>query len=201
MIVRPVRLFLLVLALGALVGCSGPTLSSGDQGFVTGDGTVTVLDPADREPPLGEVAGETVDGEPVSLDDFAGDVVVLPVWGSWCGPCRAEAPGLALAARDLADDGVSFLGIGSRDRNKVDVRRFIERFDLPYDSIHDEDGEVLLAFRGTLPPMSIPSFVFVDADGRVAARILGEADLSTIYGVLSDLTGKDLKVPRGQGAA
>ena len=185
------------LLVGALLltACS-PSLTSGDQGFVTGDGTVTVVAEADRKPPAGEVAGETVDGEPVSLDDFDGKVVVMPVWGSWCGPCRKEAPGLALASRDLADKGVAFLGIGSRDRNKVDVRRFLERFDIPYDSIHDEDGETLLAFRGTLPPMSIPSFVFIDAEGRVAARILGEADLSTIYGVLEDLTGEKLTVPR-----
>lgn len=181
------------LLLGA---CSGPELSSGDQGFVTGDGAVSVLAEADREEPAGEVAGETVDGEPVSLADFEGKVVVVPVWGSWCAPCRAEAPGLAAAARDLEDDGVAFLGIGSRDRNKVDVRRFLERFDIPYDSIHDEDGRTMLAFRGTLPPMSIPSFVFVDDQGRVAARILGEADLPTLYGVLEELTGRDLQVPR-----
>jgi thiol-disulfide isomerase/thioredoxin len=179
-----------------LGACSGPELSSGDQGFVTGDGAVSVLAEEDRRAPQGEVAGETVDGEQVSLDDHAGRTVVIPVWGSWCAPCRAEAPGLAVAARDLEDDGISFLGIGSRDRNKVDVRRFLERFDIPYDSIHDEDGQTMLAFRGTLPPMSIPSFVFVDDEGRVAARILGEADLPTLYGVLEDITGENLTVPR-----
>lgn len=181
---------------GLLSGCTGPQLSSGDQGFVTGDGAVSVLPESERRAPQGEVAGETVDGEQVSLDDHAGKVVVIPVWGSWCGPCRAEAPGLAAAARDLEDDGVAFLGIGARDRDKVLVRRFIEQFDIPYDSIHDEDGQTMLAFRGTLPPMTIPSFVFVDSEGRVAARILGEADLPTLYGVLEELTGKDLTVPR-----
>jgi thiol-disulfide isomerase/thioredoxin len=189
-----------VLLPGALLlsACAGPQLSSGDAGFVTSDLSVEVLPASEREEPLGEVAGETVDGKPVALSDFAGKVVVVPVWGSWCGPCRKEAPGLALAARDLADDGVAFLGIDSRDRNKVDVRRFLERFDIPYDSIYDEDGQTLLAFRGTLPPMSIPSFVFIDAEGRVAARILGPSELSTLYGVLEDLTGRSLTVPRGE---
>jgi thiol-disulfide isomerase/thioredoxin len=187
---------LLVLLTGLLTGCGAPQLSSGDQGFVTGDGAVSVLPEDERREPQGEVSGETVDGVPVSLDDHAGKVVVVPVWGSWCAPCRAEAPGLAAAARDLRDDGVAFLGIDARDRNKVDVRRFLERFDIPYDSIHDEDGRTMLAFRGTLPPMSIPSFVFIDDRGRVAARIIGEADLATLYGVLEELTGKDLTVPR-----
>ncbi len=190
-------LALLVPVVLALAGCGKPELTSGDQGFVGGDGTVTVVAAAEREAPQGAVAGETVDGEKVSLADHAGKVVVVPVWGSWCGPCRKEAPGLARASRDLADDGVVFLGVNTRDRNKADVRSFLQRFDVPYDSIFDEDGQTLLAFRGTLPPMSIPSFVFVDADGKVAARILGPADLSTLYGVLEDLTGKRLRVPRG----
>jgi thiol-disulfide isomerase/thioredoxin len=194
---RPRGAAVAVLAsLALLSACTGPQLSSGDQGFVTGDGAVSVLSESERDTPQGEVAGKTVDGVQVSLDDHAGKVVVVPVWGSWCAPCRAEAPGLAAAARDLQDEGVAFLGIGARDRNKVDVRRFLERFDIPYDSIHDEDGQTMLAFRGTLPPMSIPSFVFVDQEGRVAARILGEADLPTLYGVLEELTGKDLTVPR-----
>ena len=184
-----------------LAGCGGPQLSSGDQGFVTGDGAVSVLPADDREAPEFEVAGETVDGDPVSLDDYSGRTVVIPVWGSWCAPCRAEAPGLAAAARDLRDDGVAFLGIDARDRNKVDVRRFLERFEVPYDSIHDEDGRTMLAFRGTLPPMSIPSFVIVDDEGRVAARILGGADLPTLYGVLEEITGRQLRVPRDVAAA
>jgi thiol-disulfide isomerase/thioredoxin len=190
------RLPSLLVLLLVLTGCAGPKLSSGDTGFVSSDLSVEVLHASDRQPPKGQVAGETVDGKAVALSDFAGKVVVVPVWGSWCGPCRKEAPALARAARHLAGHGVAFLGIDSRDRNKVEVRRFLERFDIPFDSIHDEDGQTMLAFRGTLPPMSIPSFVFVDAKGRVAARILGPADLSTLYGVLEELTGKKLRVPR-----
>ncbi len=194
---RPRFAVLLALVTSVLLsGCTGSELSSGSQGFVTGNGAVSVLAEEDRSAPQNELAGKTVDGEAVSLADFAGQVVVIPIWGSWCGPCRAEAPGLAAAARDLADDDIAFLGIDSRDRNKVDVRRFLQDFDIPYDSIYDEDGQTLLAFRGTLPPMSIPSFVFVDAEGRVAARILGPADLATLYGVLEELTGEQLAVPR-----
>jgi thiol-disulfide isomerase/thioredoxin len=184
-----------VAALLLLTGCK-EELRSGNDGFVTPDLSVKVLDTTDREPPAAEVAGQTVDGKQVSLAGLRGRVVVMPVWGSWCGPCRKEAPGLARAARDLADDGVTFLGINTRDRNKVDVRSFLDRFDISYDSIYDEDGRTLLAFRGTLPPMGIPSFVVIDQPGRVAARILGPADLSTVYGVVEDVTGKKLAVPR-----
>ena len=177
----------------ALAGCSGSEFSAGEQGFVSADGKVTVLDPEERKAPRGEVAGETVDGGQVSLDDHRGKVVVIPVWGSWCAPCRAEAPMLAEAARDLEDDGVVFLGIDSRDPNPASVRKFLERFDIPYDSIYDPDGTTLLAFHGTLPPMAIPSFVFIDAEGRVAGRALDSMTRSTLYGVVEDVLGEPVE--------
>ncbi len=185
-----------VLAVLALTGCTGSSLSSsGEQGFVTSDGSVAVLEPSEREAPEGTVAGETVDGDPVALADFAGDVVVMPVWGSWCAPCRAEAPLLAEAARDLSDDGVSFLGINNRDYDAVSARRFVEGFDIPYPSLYDPEGNLLLSFRGTLPPLAIPAMVVVDAEGRVAARIVGEVNTSTLYGVVEDVLGEELRTP------
>ncbi len=187
----------LVLALLTLTACGGPTFSSGDQGYVSSDRTVTVLHADERKAPDGDVAGQTVDDAPVALEKLAGRVVVMPVWGSWCGPCRAEAPMLADAARDLEKDGVSFLGINSRDPSEVAARAFTKRFDIPYPSIYDPDGNTLLLFRDTLPPQTIPAFVFIDDQGRVAARVLGEIDESTLYGVVSDVLGQDVKPPRG----
>jgi thiol-disulfide isomerase/thioredoxin len=189
---RPPRALAALLLPLLLAGCGGSSFSAGDQGFVSGDGKVTVLDEDERTEPKGEVAGETVDGERVSLADHRGKVVVMPVWGSWCAPCREEAPMLAEAARDLADDGVVFLGIDSRDPNTAQVKRFEERFDIPYDSIYDPDGRTLLAFHGTLPPMTIPSFVFIDPEGRIAARALDSVTRSTLYGVVEDVLGAEL---------
>jgi thiol-disulfide isomerase/thioredoxin len=186
----------LAVALLATSGCGGSGLSAGQQGFVSGDGLVTVLKADERTEPKTEVAGETVDGERVSLSEHRGKVVVMPVWGSWCAPCREEAPMLAEAARDLADDGVVFLGIDSRDPSTAQVKRFEERFGIPYDSIYDPDGKTLLAFHGTLPPQTIPSFVFIDADGRIAARALDSVSRSTLYGVVEDVLGR----PVGDGA-
>ncbi len=179
-----------------LSGCTGPSLSSsGEQGFVTSDGSVSVLEASEREAPDGEVAGETVDGEPVALADYAGDVVVMPVWGSWCAPCIAEAPALADAARDLADDGVSFLGINNRDYDQASARRFVENFDIPYPSLYDPEGNLLLNFRDTLPPLAVPTTVVIDAEGRVAARIIGTVNTSTLYGVVEDVLGEELRTP------
>jgi thiol-disulfide isomerase/thioredoxin len=189
---RPARTTVATLALlllpVALAGCSNDIGSSGDQGYVAGRGIITTLPVSEREQP-GEVAGETIDGEPLSLDDYAGQVVVVNVWGSWCAPCRAEAPMLAKAARELADQDVAFLGIDSRDPSKTAARAFVRRFDIPYPSIYDQQGRTLLAFRGTLTPNAIPSTVIIDREGRVAASVLGEISRTTLYDLVEEVSG------------
>jgi thiol-disulfide isomerase/thioredoxin len=181
------------LVAAALSACTGgSSLDTGGKGYVSGDGTVTVVDAADRQSPLAEVAGDSVAGDAVALSELRGKVVVMPVWGSWCGPCRAEAPALAATARDLADDGVVFLGINTRDVARDSAERFERRWELPYDSLFDPDGDLLLAFHGTLSPSTIPSFVVIDEQGRIAGRILGEATTATLTGLVEEVLGKQV---------
>lgn len=182
------RALLLAVALPSalvLAGCSNDVGSSGNQGYVAGKGIITSVKAADRKQP-GEVAGRTLDGKQVSLADFRGKVVVVNVWGSWCGPCRAEAPMLAQASRDLARKGVVFLGIDSRDPSKDAAKAFVRRFDVPYPSLYDQQGSTLLAFRGTLTPNSVPSTVVVDPQGRVSGSVLGSLTRTTLDDLVDD---------------
>ena len=182
---RAVPLALGLACVLALAGCSNDVGSSGNQGYVAGKGIITSVKAADRKQP-GEVSGRTLDGEKVSLADFRGKVVVVNVWGSWCGPCRAEAPMLARASRDLAGKGVVFLGIDSRDPSKDAAKAFVRRFDIPYASLYDQQGATLLAFRGTLTPNSVPSTVVVDPQGRVAGSVLGNLSRTTLDDLVED---------------
>lgn len=188
---RPAAVLLAAaLGAGAFTGCSGAEVGgSGDQGYVAGKGIITTVAAADRERP-GEVSGTTLDGNEVSLSDHRGKVVVLNVWGSWCPPCRAEAPMLAEAARDLTGKGVVFLGINSRNPERAGPRAFERRFDVPYESIYDPDGRTLLAFHGTLSPNSIPSTVVIDRQGRVAASVIGSVSRTTLDDLVDDALGR-----------
>jgi thiol-disulfide isomerase/thioredoxin len=175
-----------LLGAAALAGCANDKVGgSGDQGFVAGNGVISTLPPAKRERP-GDVAGESLEGRPLSLADYRGQVVVVNVWGSWCGPCRAEAPMLADAARDLADKNVAFLGINSRNPERAAPLAFVRRYDVPYPSIYDPQGRTLLAFRDTLPANAIPSTVVIDPQGRVAASVLGEISRTTLYDLVEE---------------
>lgn len=162
-------------SLGLLAsGCSGATASgagSADTGFVSGDGTLTVLKESVRQP-APSISGPTLEGGTFDLADQRGKVVVLNVWGSWCGPCRAEAPQLERAALALAPKGVQFVGLNTRDKPEP-AKAFIKRFGITFPSLSDPDGRLQLGFRDTLPPAAIPSTLVIDREGRVAARIIG----------------------------
>lgn len=176
-----------LLASAGLAACSNDQVgSSGDAGFVAGKGVITRLALDKRKEP-GEVSGETLDGKPISLDDYRGKTVVVNVWGSWCAPCRSEAPDLVAASKELARDGVAFVGIDSRDLDRAAAQAFVRRFEVPYPSIYDQQGKTLLAFRGTLSPNAIPSTVVIDSQGRVAASIIGETTKATLVGLVRDV--------------
>ncbi len=165
---------LLLACLLALTGCTGGlggTDGAGDKGFVTGDGQVTRLAEDDREDPI-DFRGEDLGGEPIALSDFRGRPLVVVVWGSWCGPCRAEAPDVVSAADRLRGEA-DVVGLNIRDSSPESAQAFVRTFDVPYPSFSSPDGKAMLPFGGVLTPNSIPSFVVLDADGRVAASIIG----------------------------
>lgn len=167
-----------------VAGCTGGAAgdgSGGGQGFVSGDGSAQVISQGDRIE-LGEVSGTTLEGESLSMDDFAGDVIVMNVWGSWCAPCRAEAPALQQVSTDFQKKGVQFVGINTRDQEAAAIA-FEKNFGITYPSLVDKSGELQLAFRDSLPANSIPATLVIDRDGQVAARVLG----ATTYSQLTDL--------------
>ena len=168
----PLHLVLAALMLSVVAAGCGGGVSTGDKGFVDSAGLITRL-PADQRKKPGEVSGTTLTGAPLSLDRYAGKVVVLNVWGSWCSPCRKEARLLAGAARELQADGVAFVGVNTKDSSPDQGLAFERRYGVPYPSFFDPSGRTLLAFRGSLIPSAIPSTVVLDPQGRVAASILG----------------------------
>lgn len=166
-----------------LAGCSADPET--DTGFVSGDGSVTVLNPDAREvAPI--LVGQDLDGQEISTADFPGEILVLNVWASWCAPCRAEAPALEEVAEEFIDQGVQLIGLNTRD-SKASANNFVRKYQVSFPSIVDTDGRLQLQFRETLPPQAIPSTIVIDQSGRVAARALGAIEASTLSAIIDQL--------------
>ncbi|NKY96678.1 TlpA family protein disulfide reductase [Nocardiopsis alborubida] len=179
---RPVTIALA--AVLALSGCAGGNeiqATNEDQRFVSGDGSATTFETAERtEAP--DVTGTTLDGEEVSLSDYEGGIVVLNFWASWCGPCRAEQPVLDEVHTEYEGLGVGFLGVNIKD-SRAAAEAYTSSKSVVYPSLYDQPGAVPQAFRDTVPPRAIPSTLVIDPEGRIAARVIG----ATTYGQLTDL--------------
>ncbi len=171
----------------ALAGCAGgdiganTPLSSG-QSFVGGTYQTTVFKTGSR-PVAPAVSGPTISGGHLSLASYRGDVVVLNFWGSWCSPCRDEAPAMGTLARQLQPRGVRFVGIDIRDEPDA-AKAFMQDFNIGYPSISDPNDDIALLFRATDPPSAIPSTIVIDRSGRIAARIIGSASYSGLKSLI-----------------
>ncbi|MGW2956932.1 TlpA family protein disulfide reductase [Streptomyces sp. NPDC001220] len=142
---------------------------------------LTRVPAADREA-APDLSGSGLDGRAVRLADYRGKVVVLNVWASWCGPCRAEAPELSKVQQELAAKGVQVFGVDT-DARRDKGRSFERTHGLAYPSLHDPGSRKLLRLPRGYAPQALPYTLFIDRDGRIAAKYLSPltaADVRTV---------------------
>jgi len=196
------RLVLRAAGMGALAaGLAACT--SGGGGSATGGGSAvnsnpgTAVDPrviliatVDRKAGP-QLSGTLVDGAGFDLSAWAGKPVVVNVWGSWCGPCKDEQPGLVTAAARLTPTGVEFLGLDEKD-TPANAQAHNRHFGVAYPSLSDISGQQLLSFRGLIPPAAVPSTVVLDAQHRVAAVKIGRTTATTVVTMVAQVTGRQV---------
>ena len=176
----------LLLAGCSRTGADEPTRSAGQQGYTTGTGRVTVIEPANRKA-LPVVSGPALGADQtVSTADYAGKVIVLNIWGSWCPPCRAEAPALQAASQETKGKA-QFIGITVRDNAPTQAQAFVRAQGISYPSIFDPTGRVLLPLSGEWPPSAIPTTLIIDSQGRLAVRVLAEVSEITLVDMINDV--------------
>ncbi len=138
-------------------------------------------------------SGPTTDGSEFRSVDHKGEVLVVNFWYAGCGPCQAEAATLRTLADKYAGKGVQFVGVNVRDA-AGEAQPFEKQYRVPYPSILDQanHGAAELAFAGSIPPNATPSTLVIGKDGRVTARMIGQADPSILNTLIdSARTGRD----------
>lgn len=188
-----------VLVAGLLAACTSAE-STGDKGYVSGKGIITEIAPEDRDDPI-ELAGETLDGDPVDVADYHGAPLVIVVWGAWCVECQTEQKDVNKAAAEL-DGRVPVLGIDVRDPSVEMAKDYERDHEVPYESIDGNDGRAMLAFGSGLTNRTVPAFAILDAEGRVAATINGQlpSTLTLVELAESVLDETAPSTPGGSGA-
>jgi thiol-disulfide isomerase/thioredoxin len=187
-----------------LAGCStgdDAVAQGGTFEFIAPGGQTDIFyDPPESRRKPGELTGPNLmdPAKTLSLDDFRGQVVVVNIWGQWCGPCRAEVPELQQVYDATQRDGVAFLGIDVRDNNRDAARDFVIDRKVTYPSIYDPAMRTMLAFGGKFPTTVIPSTLVLDRRHRVAAVFLRELLAEDLLPVVQRLAAEQPANPEAQ---
>jgi thiol-disulfide isomerase/thioredoxin len=185
------RLAGLLVTVAVLAGCAAAPDCERIPGVRPG---VCPLPVADRQPAPDVVlpviaSGVAATTDPLagvtelSLSDLRGRVVVVNFWASWCGPCRVEQPDLNAAWDIFPADEVVVIGVNIED-TRANALAHLEEFGVPYVSLFDPVNELAGRFSG-IGARTIPTTLFLDTEGRVAARLLGLTDTREIAALAS----------------
>ncbi len=113
-----------------------------------------------------------LDGQPIKLSDYAGKVLVVDMWATWCPPCREEIPHLVEVSKQYAGRGVEVIGldIDPAQDDAETVRNFAKQFKVNYKIGWAEQDIALALMNGE---GSIPQTLVISRDGRVLAHFRG----------------------------
>jgi len=163
---------------------------SGNSGVSTvGGNASTVVYQAGHRPLAPEFTGTTLTGSKLSFSSYRGKVVVLNFWGSWCVPCREEAPILAAVAGKYQPSGVSFLGVDVRDTT-ASALAFTHSFHVAYPSVIDQSSAITLDFTAKVPIAGTPTTLVVDRTGHIAGAVFGTVTYPGLTAIVAKVTAE-----------
>jgi cytochrome c biogenesis protein CcmG/thiol:disulfide interchange protein DsbE len=121
--------------------------------------------------PAPEFAMPRLEGPPLTFPaDLRGEVVAVRFWADWCPFCESEMRDIEPLYRAYRDRGLRVLAVNVR-QDRETAARFIEQLGVSYEVLLDGDGSVARRFG----VIGLPTTFFIDREGRLATRILGES--------------------------
>jgi thiol-disulfide isomerase/thioredoxin len=147
--------------------------------------TNTVEYPVGHRPLAPDFTGTSLTGATIKLSSYRGKVLVLNFWGSWCAPCRDEAPTLAVLDQQYSSKGVAFLGDDVGD-TPVNALAFTRSHGITYPSINDQGYQIVQDLSQVVPVNDTPTTVVIDKTGHVVGMVLGSATYGDMTTLLRD---------------
>ncbi|WP_420129776.1 TlpA disulfide reductase family protein [Longimicrobium sp.] len=123
-------------------------------------------------------------GRPVRLEDLRGQVVLLNVWATWCGPCRDEMPSMERLHRELGPKGLKIVAVSvdaapgavaPGGQAGGDVAEFARQLGLTFTIWHDPSGEIQRVYRTT----GVPESFIIDRNGVIQKKVIGATEWDT----------------------
>lgn len=172
---------LLTVLLSGMAACTGAgagvnVANSAANGGVTASGNKTAVYPK-LAPGLADAELELLDGGKMKISDHAGKVLMLNIWGTWCGPCRGEVPHLVALKEQYGDRGFDVIGmnIGNNaggPESIEDIKRFAEQMKINY-TIVRTPGSATAQFYKITGQQVVPQGMLIDREGRVRGVFIG----------------------------
>ena len=129
-----------------------------------------------------DITGTTLEGQEIAISDQQGNVVLVNVFASWCGPCRVEAPHLVEVYNNLDQEKFEFIGLNLQER-PTEVEFFRDEFFIDFPLVLNEGGDLTNIYS----PIGLPTTWFIDRDGVVRFVFSGPMTKEALQAILEDV--------------
>jgi cytochrome c biogenesis protein CcmG, thiol:disulfide interchange protein DsbE len=107
------------------------------------------------------------------FSEYRGQVILLNVWATWCGPCIKEMPSIEALHQSMGPDGLRIVAISIDDPSAAEqVRQFVAAHKLTFDILHDRDGQVQSLYQ----TKGVPETFIIGRDGVIRKKVSGASD-------------------------
>ena len=133
------------------------------------------------------------EAKPIAKADFAGKVLIVDVWGTWCPPCRAEIPHFVKLQKTYNEEGLVIVGLNQENAADDEaaaklVQDFREKNEMNYRCalIGDDTLQQIPEFSG------FPTTMFIDRTGKVRAKVVGLHDYEYLETIVRKLLAEKI---------
>lgn len=108
-----------------------------------------------------------------TLSDYRGEVVLLNIWATWCGPCRTEMPSIQALHEELGPKGLKVVAVSiDQPGSEAKIKEFLKEYRLSFEVLHDSTGSIQTIYRTT----GVPESFVIARDGTIRKKWIGEED-------------------------